>query len=201
MLAVLGRSIIRKKSSTGKGCMSIRRSGWQIDDLGPLSSGTVTSWGWWHFGRRWRRLSSRLSVSVGGKCACSIASPLCWRILWCDILARKVSGCLVLTMHSRVLFYRSFHHSMPRKLNTPLHLLSDFGTRFLIRNCVSCNAGREKPSLAMFATFKARCMLDCSSCTRPHCLAIVADMSKTYKILVAACNDEIRRLPQPYTLL
>ena len=40
----------------------------------------------------------------------------------------------------------------------------------------------------------------CSSCTRPPCLAIVADMLKTYKTLVAASESENRRLPLPYTL-
>jgi hypothetical protein len=36
------------------------------------------------------------------------------------------------------------------------------------------------------AIFKARRMSDCSSYNRPPCLAIVADMLKTYMILVAA---------------
>jgi len=36
-----------------------------------------------------------------------------------------------------------------------------------------------------------------TSCTRPPSLAIVADMSKIYKKLVAACNNEILQIPQP----
>jgi hypothetical protein len=44
-------------------------------------------------------------------------------------------------------------------------------------------------------------MSECSSCTRPPCLAIVADMLKTYKTLVDGSNNEIRLLPLPYTLL
>jgi hypothetical protein len=40
--------------------------------------------------------------------------------------------------------------------------------------------------------FKARLMSDCSSCTRPPCLAIIADMLNTYKKLVAASNTEMR---------
>jgi len=43
------------------------------------------------------------------------------------------------------------------------------------------------------------CMSDCSSCTRPPCLAKVADMLKTYKKLVAASKRKNRLLPQPYT--
>jgi len=71
---------------------------------------------------------------------------------------------------------------------------------FLIRYFVSSIAAREKPSLAILAIFNARRMLDCSSCTRPPCLAIVADMLQTYKPLVAASDNEIRLLPLPYTL-
>ena len=65
----------------------------------------------------------------------------------------------------------------------------------LIRNCISSIVTRERPSLDIFATSKARCMSDCSNCTRPPCLAIVADMLKTFNILVAACNNEIQWLP------
>ena len=52
---------------------------------------------------------------------------------------------------------------------------------FLIWNCVSPIAVRKNPPLAILAIFKARRMSDCSSCTRPPYLAIVADMFKTYK--------------------
>jgi len=62
---------------------------------------------------------------------------------------------------------------------------------------VSSIAAREKPSFAILAIFKARRMSDCSSCTRPHCLAIVADMLKTYKTLVATSKNEIPLLPLP----
>jgi len=50
-----------------------------------------------------------------------------------------------------------------------------------IGNCVPSFAARENPPLAILAIFKARRMSDCSSCTQPPCLAIVADMFKTYK--------------------
>jgi len=72
---------------------------------------------------------------------------------------------------------------------------------FFMRYFISSIVAREKPSLAILAIFNARCMSDCSSCTRPTCLAIVADMLKTYKTLVDAFNNEIRLLPLPYTLL
>jgi len=57
---------------------------------------------------------------------------------------------------------------------------------FLIGCCVSSTAVRENPPLAILAIFKAIRMSECSSCTRPPCLAIVADMLKTSKKLVAA---------------
>jgi len=46
----------------------------------------------------------------------------------------------------------------------------------------------------------ARPMSDCSSCTPTPCLATVADIVKTCMHLVAAWNNGIRPLPQPYTL-
>jgi len=60
---------------------------------------------------------------------------------------------------------------------------------------------REKPRLAILAIFKARRMSDYSSCTRPHCLAIVADMLKTYKKLDVASKRKNQLFPQPYTTL
>jgi len=55
----------------------------------------------------------------------------------------------------------------------------------LIRYCVSFIAAPENPRLAILAICNARCMADCYSCTRPPCLAIIADMFKTDKKLVA----------------
>jgi len=57
---------------------------------------------------------------------------------------------------------------------------------FLISCCVSSIAVRENFPLVILAIFKARCMSDCWSCTWPPCLAIVADMLKPSKKLVAA---------------
>jgi len=55
---------------------------------------------------------------------------------------------------------------------------------------ISCSgssiAARKHPPLAILAIFKARHMSDSSSYTRPPCLALVADMLKTYRKLVAA---------------
>jgi len=59
------------------------------------------------------------------------------------------------------------------------------GQGFLIRYCVSLIAAHENPPLSILALFRARRMFDYSSCTRPPCLAIVADMLETYKKLLA----------------
>jgi hypothetical protein len=70
---------------------------------------------------------------------------------------------------------------------------------FLIRCCVYSIGPCENPRLAILAVFQPTPMADCSRCTRPPCLAIVTDMLKTYKKLVAASKRKIWLLPQPYT--
>ena len=71
---------------------------------------------------------------------------------------------------------------------------------FLISFCISSLAARENPSVAILAIFKARHMSDCSSCTRSACLAIVAEMSKTYTKVVAASRVRIGCYPNPIRL-
>jgi len=84
---------------------------------------------------------------------------------------------------------------------TPCFFFSrTWGCGFLMRYFVSSIVAREKPYLGILAIFNARRMSDCSSCTWPSCLALVADMWKTYKTLVAPCHNEIWLLPLPYML-
>jgi len=150
MLAILGRSIKSKRFSSGKLCMWIGISGRQIDDLGTLSSGFVTCWGRWRFRQRWRWLWSLLSALDRWRCACSFASPSCLPIPCSAIFRRKASGCVVLTNHSRVTFYRSFPLIISRVLNTPLHLFSDLGVRFLDQELRFLYRGVQKPSFGHF---------------------------------------------------
>jgi len=131
VLAILGRCIKIEKFSTGKNDMWICISGQQIDRLGTLCSGIVTGLGGWHVGQWWRRLWSRVSVSVGGRCICSFASPACLRIPCGAILKWMAAGCVVLMTHSRVSFYCSLHHFMRRKLNARLLLITDLGMSVL----------------------------------------------------------------------
>jgi len=71
---------------------------------------------------------------------------------------------------------------------------------FLSRYCVSSIVAHRNPPFAILAKFKARHMSDCSSCTRPPSLAIIADMLITYKKSVAASKSDIQLLPLPYVI-
>jgi len=65
------------------------------------------------------------------------------------------------------------------------------GPGLLIICCVSSIAAWKNPSLVILATYKARYITDCSSCTQPFWLAILAAMLKTYKQIVAAYRVSI----------
>ena len=176
---------------------------WQIDDFSRVSSRSVSGWGRlgrWCAGRRWSWLWNPHSASGGWRCTCSFAYSACLRILGSALLVRKPAGCLVLTKLYQVSLYRRPHLDMPRTLNTPFISSETSARGFLLRYFVSPIAARNKPSFAILAIFNARNMSDCTSCTRPPCLAIVADMLKTYKTSVPASNNEIQLLPPTYTL-
>ena len=91
--------------------------------------------------------------------------------------SRSIAGCLSIALFT-VLFPRN---STPRIFSS---WTSAAG--FLIMHCVSSIVAHENPPLAILAIFKARRMSDCSGCSRPPCLATVADMLKTYNKSVAA---------------
>jgi len=91
--------------------------------------------------------------------------PSIWfsqRIAWCVSIAAGTCVC-------------------PGNLTPRLFCSRTSARGFMIRHCISSIAERENPPLAILAIFTARRMSHCSSCTRPPCLAIVADMLKTYK--------------------
>jgi len=198
MLASLSICIKRKKVRRGKESMWIHRSGLQSVNLGTLSSGIVTGWGDWHSRQRWCRLWRLLSASVRWTCTCLFATPAWLRILCGAILVMKTSCRVVFTKHSRVSFLLRLHPFMPRKLTPRFFSARTLVCGIFIRYSISSVTERENSCLAILAIFKARRMLDNSSSTRPPCLAIVADILKTFKKLVAASNNEIRLLPQPY---
>jgi len=84
--------------------------------------------------------------------------------------SRTIAKCLSIGV-----FIVVWHGNSTPRLISPQTLVQGF----LISGCVSFIAVRETPSLAISAIFKERRMSDNSSCTRPACLAIVADMLKT----------------------
>jgi len=92
-------------------------------------------------------------------------------------VSRTIAGCL-----SIVAF------TMLCPANTTPHIFSSRTSArgFLHSYCVASIVACENLPLDILAIVKARHMSDCSSCTRPPCLAIVADMLKTYRKLVAA---------------
>jgi len=180
--------------------MWIHITGWQIVDLGTLGSLIVPRWRRWHCGQRWHRFWSVLSVSVRWRCNHPFLPPAGLQILCGAVAARKASVCVVLTKRTHVSFHRSLHLYMPWDSSIRFFSSQTSVGGIVIRYCISFIAAHENPSLANLDIFKARRMSDCSSCSRPPCLAIVADMLKPYKKLVAASHNEIRLLPQPYML-
>jgi len=180
VLAILGICIKNEKMSIGKRSMYIHISRWHTFDLGTLSCIIVTGRHRWRSGQMWRR--------VWRRCNCFSMPPLCLRIVCCAILAQKAAVSLIFANHCQV----SFHCSLTFRClgNSTLGFFSARTSvqRVLIMSCVFFIAAREDPCFAISAIFKARLMSDCSSCTWPPCLAILADMLKTYKKLAAASD-------------
>jgi len=104
--------------------------------------------------------------------------PACLQILCSAILARKAAGRVVWQSIAGYLCIAAFTCLCPGN-STPRIFSSRTSVRgFWMKYLVSSIAAHKKPSVAILAIFNARCMSDCSSCTRPPCLAIVAEMLK-----------------------
>jgi len=199
-LAILGRGITIEKLSAGKSSMDIHITRCHTFDFGSMSFLMITGWHRWRTWQMWSRFWCRLAGSLRWRCTCGFAPPLYLGILWCATLAWEAAVRLIFSKHSRVSLHRSHRILCPGN-STPHFFSSRTLVRgFLIRNCVSSIASHEYPPLAILAIFKPRRMTDCYSCTRPPCLAIVVDMLKTYKTLVAGSTWQIRLVPLPYTL-
>jgi len=171
-LAILGIPIKIETLSAGVRSMYIHMSRWHTFYFGTWTSLTVTRWCRWYSGQMWRRF--------WWKYTCALAPPASLWILCCTILARKAAVRLIFMNHCRVSSYPSLHIFVPRKY-LPHFISSQTSPRgFVISCCVASIVECKNPPLAILAIFKARCMSDCSSCTRPPCLTTVADMLKTY---------------------
>jgi len=159
----------------------------------PVGAGGVLGSGGVSFGvRSLRRSGGGAPVPLYLQGVCGFFAVPLWEGRQPDVwFWRSIAGCLCIA---------AFTSSCPGNSTPRLFSSRTSAHGFLMRYFVSSIAAREKPSLVILATFNARRMSDCSSCTRPPCLAIVADMLKTNKKLDAASNNDIRRLPLPYPL-
>jgi len=118
-------------------------------------------------------------------CTCAFAPPASLWILCCDNLARKTAIHLIFPNDCWLCFYHSLHYFMPGEHNTPFFHFLNFGSWFVDLLLRSLHCSARKPFFRHLGYIQPRCMSDCSSCTQPPCLAIAADMLKTYKKLVA----------------
>jgi len=143
-------------------------------------------------GRTLRRAGGGAPVPLHLQRVCGFLAVPFWHGRQPDVwFCRSIAGCLC---------FAAFTLLCPGNSTPCVFSSRTSACGFLIRYYVSSIAAREECSLAILAIFNAWRISDYSSCTRPPCLAIVGDMLKTYKPLVAASNKEIRMLPLPYTL-
>jgi len=142
VLAIHGICIKIEKLRVGKRSMCICISQWHIVDVGTSSSLSISGWCKWRSGERWLRFGCGMAVSVKWSYIHSVAPPVCLQIFCHAILVRKAAMCEAFMNHSWVSFHCSLHLSVPRKLNSPLPLLLDFGARFLeqVLHLLSCGA-------------------------------------------------------------
>jgi len=163
-------------------------------EVWPVEAGSMAGWGGLGSGvHTLRRTGGGTPVPLCLQHVCRVFVAPFWQGRQLDVwLWRSIAGCLCISAFT-VLCPRN---SSPRFCSSRTWLRG-----FSMSYVVSSIAARQMPSLAILAIFNARRMSDCSSCTRPPCSAIVADMFKTYKKSVDASNNQIRLLPLPYTLL
>jgi len=136
--------------------MWIHITRWQIFDLGTLICLIVSTWRWWWSRKRWRWFRCRLSVLVGWRCTHYFTPRPGLHISCSAILARKGSIALVWMKHSQVSMYGSVHLSMPRKLNSPLRLFSDFSATRLDLILHFCYCGEQNISFRHFGHIQGK---------------------------------------------
>src|SRR5882757_1002607 len=131
-----------EKLSVSKWRMHIHAPGWHTFYFITFVSICVTWWRWWRSGWRcgwfWRSYGVYFSPPAG-----------LW-ILCCTILAWKVASQMIFVNDCRVSFHHSLHLLMPKKLNSLIHLSSDFGARFfnLLLRFLCCTA--RTPAFGQF---------------------------------------------------
>jgi len=178
-MAILGICIKIDKLSIGKRCMGMHITRWQIGDVGmfrsfmsPGGSGGVPGRG-------------GISSGVGCLCRLGRGAPVRWCpkrvdaffvvLIWegrhpSGWSCWSIDGCLCIAALT-ILCTGNW---------TPCFFSSRTSAHGCwIRYCASSLAVSTKPPWAILAIFKAGCMMDWSSCSRPRCLASVTDMMKT----------------------
>ena len=186
--------------SAGKWSMWIHIYCQQIDYFGTLSFSIVPRWRECHSRPRWHEHWSWLSASVGWRCTCTSHLQHVYRfgvvLFW---QGRDPSGwfweCIAECLSITAFTFISPGNSTPHFFSSRTSVRG-----FLIRYCISSIAVRDNPAWAMLAILKTRRISHCSSHTRSPYFAIVTDVLKTYKKLVAASNIKIHLVQQLYTL-
>jgi len=171
----IAHAILGKNWALGSGvCICIYAGG--IPSVSELSSSSDGTGG--DSGRGGAGLGGGVPLPLRLQRVCALFAVPFWQgrqpSIW---FSRTIAGCLSIAACTLL----RPGNSTPRFFSSRT---SAWG--FLISCCVPSIAVRENHPLAILAIFKARRMSDCSSCTRPPCLAIVADMLKTSRKLDAA---------------
>jgi len=163
--------------------------------FGWVTSFIVTGWHRSRCRRMWHQFGYWLSELGWWQCTDAFVPPASRGFLWCATVASRAAIHLFFQKHSQVLFHHNPHIMISGEHNSPLFLIPDFS--FFHTYWPSFIVPHENPPLAILATFMARCMSDCSSCTQSPCLAKVADRLKTYNKFIDATTYEVLLLPLP----
>jgi len=153
-LAILGKCIMIEKLSVWMWRMHIHTPGWLTSDFITFVPLSVPWWGRWRSRRSWP--SGQRCGPLWWRCGGSFAPPASLRIRCCTILAWKAAGRMIFINHCLVSFHRSLHLVVPRNLNFPLVLFSDFGVRFLDYLLRFLYCGAQKPSFGHFCDIQGK---------------------------------------------
>ena len=129
-LAILGIVIMSVRLSGAKSSMSIYKSRWHTFSFGSVSSLIVFVWQRRRCRQVWHRIWCQLFELLWRRCTRTFPPPAWLGIVSGAILARKAAIHLIFPKYSWVSYHRSLHILIPRKLNSPLFLVSNFSQRF-----------------------------------------------------------------------
>jgi len=143
-LAIHGISIKIATLSTRKRSMDIHIPGWHTIGFRDRSCLIFNGWHRWCCGWMWHRFWGRVSETLQGRCTCALVPPAWLAIVCYAIVPTEEAVRLISSERFQVSVHRSIHIFMPRKPNSPLLLISDFGTRLLDEEwCVLYRGARK----------------------------------------------------------